>query len=346
MLSSHSFCHPALLLLLTSRACSEEKVRPGEVITLTCPVPAAPWFFCVWESPRAQRVCELRHQLGGPGLCGGEARLTITGNLTVCQLNIAGVEVGDHGSWTCAVSDSASLETVKQSQSLLVAVVGQLSLSPVLPSVQLGEGDLAQLVCRVTTAWPRPAITWSVDSPASLHSLGEVVVESDPTSHLVSVSQSVRVRAGPQYRGNVSCRARQGDLSQERRLTVVPLTARLTSSRGLLTLSLVTTSCLLVILAAALVLLGIRKTEVKVESEAGTQPAISYIDLHHDLHHDLQHDLQHDLTNNLHHQLSEEETKPYRPAVSPPPAYRASPACSLFHCQHSCFSHQVNLQQP
>ena len=92
----------------------------------------------------------------------------ISGNLTVCQLDIAGVEVGDHGDWTCAVSDSASLETVKQSQSLAVKLPGQLSLSPV-QSVQLGEGDLAQLVCRVTAAWPRPTIAWSIDTPASLH---------------------------------------------------------------------------------------------------------------------------------------------------------------------------------
>ena len=93
----------------------------------------------------------------------------ISGNLTVCQLNIAGVELVDHGGWTCAVSDSASLETVKQSQSVLVGVMGELTLSPVLQSVQLAEGDLAQLVCRVTTAWPRPALAWSIDTPAILH---------------------------------------------------------------------------------------------------------------------------------------------------------------------------------
>ena len=171
MLSSRTLAHPAiLLLLLTSRAIqSEETVRPGEAVILSCPVPPAPWFFCVWESPRAERVCGLRHQLGGPGLCGGEARLTISGNLTVCQLNIAEVELVDHGDWTCAVSDSASLETVKQSQSVMVGVVGQLSLSPVLQSVHLAQGDLAQLVCRVSRAWPRPTIAWTIDTPARLH---------------------------------------------------------------------------------------------------------------------------------------------------------------------------------
>ena len=98
----------------------------------------------------------------------------IPGNLTVCQLSIAGVELVDHGDWTCAVSDSASLETVKQSQSVLVAAVGQLSLSPALQTVQLARGDLAQLVCRVTAAWPRPNIAWTIDTPASLHTDNQV----------------------------------------------------------------------------------------------------------------------------------------------------------------------------
>ena len=145
----------------------------------------------------------------------------------------------------------------------------------------------------------------------------------DPGSHLVSVSQTVTVRASPEYRGNVSCRASQGGTSQERRLQVIPLTARISSSQGLLTLSL-STSCLLIIIAAALLLLGLRRKEVKSESEAGAQPAVSYIDLYSEVH----------------QQPAEEETKPYLPAVSPPPAY------SMFHCQHSCFTPHLHLQQP
>ena len=97
-----------------------------------------------------------------------------------------------------------------------------------------------------------------------------MVEAEDPRSHLVSVSQTVTVRAPPEYRGNVSCRASQEELSQVRRLTVVPLTARISSSQGLITLSL-TTCCLILILAAGLVLLAVRRKEVKIESEARTQ---------------------------------------------------------------------------
>ena len=160
----------------------------------------------------------------------------------------------------------------------------------------------------------------------------QVLLEKDPSSHLVSVTQTVTVRAGPQYRGNVSCRASQEELSQVRRLTVVPLTARISSSQGLITLSL-TTCCLILILAAGLVLLAVRRKEVKIESEARTQSAISYIDLYSELY-------QHPPSE------QEEEQKHIRAAVSPPPAYRASPAYTMFHCQHSCFSHHLHLQQP
>ena len=49
-------------------------------ITLTCTNPS-PWFFCVWEGPRGDRVCGLRDKLGAgqSGLCGEEERFTITG---------------------------------------------------------------------------------------------------------------------------------------------------------------------------------------------------------------------------------------------------------------------------
>ena len=202
----------------------------------------------------------------------------ISGNLTVCQLNIAGVEVGDHGSWTCAVSDSASLETVKQSQSLLVAVVGQLSLSPVLPSVQLGEGDLAQLVCRVTTAWPRPAITWSIDTTARLHTQTQVWTELEEDSHLVSVSQTITYTAALEDNGaNITCSVSQtwGDTEELQarsvNLQILPATALRNSGDSSMVdkvglLSLVFVSILVVVLLLVITaMLGLKRRSSKTE---------------------------------------------------------------------------------
>ena len=49
-------------------------------LTLTCTNPS-PWFFCVWEGPRGDRVCGLRDKLGSgqAKLCGEEDRFTISG---------------------------------------------------------------------------------------------------------------------------------------------------------------------------------------------------------------------------------------------------------------------------
>ena len=66
----------------------------------------------------------------------------------MCQLTISGVAARDHGAWTCVISDNLSLDTTKQVVSLGVAVGGHLQLRPGGGTVQLGEGDTAQLVCR------------------------------------------------------------------------------------------------------------------------------------------------------------------------------------------------------
>ena len=63
----------------------------------------------------------------------------LSGNATVCEVTISGVDLGDHGAWTCAISDNLSLDTNKQ----VVEVGGVVSLSPNVGPVQLGEGDTA-----------------------------------------------------------------------------------------------------------------------------------------------------------------------------------------------------------
>ena len=230
----------------------------------------------------------------------------IPGNLTVCQLSIAGVELVDHGDWTCAVSDSASLETVKQSQSVLVAAVGQLSLSPALQTVQLARGDLAQLVCRVTAAWPRPTINWSIDSQARLHTDTQVWTELEEDSHLVSVSQTLTYTAALEDNGaNITCSVSQawGDTehlqTRSVNLEILPASALRNSGDSSLVdkvglLSLVFASILVVVLLLViLTILGLKRRSSKTEvyrpvhscgGEADllySQPNnISYIDLY------------------------------------------------------------------
>ena len=72
-------------------------------------------------------------------------------------------ELKDHGSWTCAISDDTSLETIKDYTHLDIMVEGQISLSPSSTILELGEGDMADLVCSVKEGYPRADISWVVD---------------------------------------------------------------------------------------------------------------------------------------------------------------------------------------
>ena len=59
----------------------------GQNLTISCTNPN-PWFFCVWEGPRGDRLCGLRDKLGSgqAKLCGEEERYTISGQLRTEKL--------------------------------------------------------------------------------------------------------------------------------------------------------------------------------------------------------------------------------------------------------------------
>ena len=61
------------------------------------------------------------------------------------------------------MSDDRSLETMKSYTHLDIMVEGQISLSPSSTILELGEGDMADLVCSVKEGYPRADISWLVD---------------------------------------------------------------------------------------------------------------------------------------------------------------------------------------
>ena len=138
-----------------------------------------------------------------------------TGNNTVCSVTITGVQEADHGEWTCALSDNLSLDTVKERVELGVVVGGEVSLSPGAGVLQLGEGDTGQLVCRVEAAWPRPTITWSLETEAGVReieddmNLGQIWVEG-AGHHLQSLTQTLTYTAVTGDAGaNITCTVTQ-----------------------------------------------------------------------------------------------------------------------------------------
>ena len=130
-------------------------------------------------------------------------------------MTISSVQGEDHGEWTCALSDNLSLDTVKDRVELGVVVGGEVSLSPGSGLLQLGEGDTGQLVCRVEAAWPRPVISWSLETEAGVREitedtrLGQIWVEA-AGGHLVTVTQSLTYTAVTGDAGaNISCSVSQ-----------------------------------------------------------------------------------------------------------------------------------------
>ena len=73
-------------MLTTSAMTSDTEntsAKVSDLVTLSCKS-SSPWFFCVWEGPKGDRVCALRAgvdkgQTGG--ICGSDDRLRISGKL-------------------------------------------------------------------------------------------------------------------------------------------------------------------------------------------------------------------------------------------------------------------------
>jgi len=251
----------------------------GGPATLVCRSPS-PWFFCVWEGPDRSRACGLVGSGGGieqPHMCGGSQRLKITGNSSECRLEVSATKLADHGTWTCSLSQDKSLDTVKAHRQLEVGVEGMVELSPE-EVVVLGEGDQAELECKVGPAYPRPSLSWSGDREifGLLDTSGQVFREREGGSHLETTSQRVAYVADLRDNNlNLTCHSRQQSVgglrfTGERRLTlkVLPLTAmqsKLADRVGILSIIFVTV--LVLILAMVIVTMVVLKRRRRPKTE-------------------------------------------------------------------------------
>ena len=111
----------------------------------------------------------------------------LIGDERMCSVTIASVETHDHGDWTCAISDTKSLDTVKQVVEVGVVVAGDVTLS-----ATGGVSGGAQLQCSVTNTWPPPSLSWTVSSEqGTMDTSRREIIHKTPDSHLVSVSKAV-----------------------------------------------------------------------------------------------------------------------------------------------------------
>ena len=59
----------------------------SELVELSCSS-SSPWFFCVWEGPRGDRVCSLRSNIhqGGGTMCGVSEKLKMKGKIVTPKI--------------------------------------------------------------------------------------------------------------------------------------------------------------------------------------------------------------------------------------------------------------------
>ena len=81
----------------------------GQNLTISCTNPS-PWFFCVWEGPRGDRLCGLRDKLGSgqAKLCGEEERYTISGQLPAEKLTRPHTNQSDSGNQSIEINSENS----------------------------------------------------------------------------------------------------------------------------------------------------------------------------------------------------------------------------------------------
>ena len=81
----------SLLLFCKQTLCQGENyggkyksTKLAEKVELSCFSPS-PWFFCVWEGPRRDRVCALRSEIGKEekAMCGGVDMMEIQGEIPI-----------------------------------------------------------------------------------------------------------------------------------------------------------------------------------------------------------------------------------------------------------------------
>ena len=298
---------PVLLALLSvglgqdvvDHVISEDNSR-----TLSCSRPQ-PWFFCVWEGPREDRLCSLRSREGGlrERACGYEdSRLELLGNATHCQLVIRDVDISDHGDWTCALTDD-NMETVKQVTAFNVMKHGNISLEVAetgeRETADTFEGERLEVRCRLEQVWPPASVLWRLEREGKEVvgeereelevEVEEEVVESECDLCPVSVEQRLSLVPGSRHSGLlISCHQPHSPALSSLQVTVITPTQadleRLRHDQGLGLMPGILVSSILVLLSLAVLvsfcIRGSRNRKQKKSHSESEDPEIgkSFVD--------------------------------------------------------------------
>ena len=259
--------------------------------SLSCSSPS-PWFFCVWEGPRGDRLCSLRGRQGDlkDGACGyDDSRLELVGNATHCLLVMRDLDITDQGDWTCALTDD-NMETVKQVTSLNIIQHGNISLEVAetgeRDAVQIFDGERLDLSCRLEQVWPAASLQWSLERDGvkireeEKEELEVIFGEEETVSEceLCPVTVQQRLTLSPQSGHSglvVSCHHQTSGHSGLHVTVITPTQAdleRLTHSQGLGLVPGILISSILVLLSlAVLISFCIRGSRNRKQKQSHTE---------------------------------------------------------------------------
>ena len=148
-------------------------VRTGESVNMSCGADQD-WFFCLWKHPSGVKECTIQENGGYRSVCAGLSHINIFGGDRSCSVSVENVSLRDHGTYMCLLNQADVFHTDRKYVNLAVATPASLQLRrlgedqeetdvmEVMEVMEVVEGEVVELQCLATGAFPRVEFLWSL----------------------------------------------------------------------------------------------------------------------------------------------------------------------------------------
>ena len=185
-------------------------VRAGESVNMSCGADQD-WFFCLWKHPSGVKECTIQENGGYRSVCAGLSHINIFGGERACSVSVENVSLRDHGTYMCLLNQADVFHTDRQYVNLAVATPANLELrrleedreetgvQEVMEVLDVVEGEVVELQCLATGAFPRPEFLWSLPGVETVETR-EVTLTHSPTDQRFDWSLYCRPSTRPRLR--------------------------------------------------------------------------------------------------------------------------------------------------
>ena len=148
-------------------------VRTGESLNMSCGADQD-WFFCLWKHPSGVKECTIQENGGYRSVCAGLSHINIFGAERSCSVSVENVSLRDHGTFMCLLNQADVFHTDRKYVNVAVATPASLELrrlgegeeeeeeTELEEVVEAVEGEVVELQCLATGAFPRVEFLWSL----------------------------------------------------------------------------------------------------------------------------------------------------------------------------------------